>query len=76
MFPEVIAPSVTVKRTSSNSVSLNENDPSPSVNDIDDGVRSFMSYVNAKNLEELRANSSFVKVTQNGMIEAKPHLLL
>ncbi len=45
------------------------------LSDIDDGLRSSMSYVNSINLEEFRANSEFVKVTQNGMIEAKPHLL-
>ncbi len=46
------------------------------LSDVDDGVRSAMSYVNAKTLSEFQANSEFVKVTQNGMIEAKPHLLL
>lgn len=46
------------------------------IDDIDDGVTSAMSYVNATNLAEFRANSEFVKVTQNGVIEAKPHLLL
>jgi len=45
------------------------------INDIDDGLKSSMSYVNASNLLEFRSNSHFVKVTQNGMIEAKPHLL-
>jgi len=45
------------------------------LNDIDDGIKSAMSYVNAKDLFEFRTNSDFVKVTQNGMIEAKPHLL-
>lgn len=43
--------------------------------DIEEGLKSSMSYVNANNLEEMRNNSDFVKVTQNGMIEAKPHLL-
>jgi len=45
------------------------------VDDIDEGLKSAMSYVNANNLNEFRSNSDFVKVTQNGMIEAKPHLL-
>lgn len=45
------------------------------IDDIDDGLKSSMSYVNAGNLSEFRSNSDFVKVTQNGMIEAKPHLL-
>jgi IMP dehydrogenase len=45
------------------------------ISDIDDGLKSSMSYVNAKNLTKFQANSDFVKVTQNGMIEARPHLL-
>jgi len=45
------------------------------IDDIDEGLKSAMSYVNADNLSEFRSNSDFVKVTQNGMIEAKPHLL-
>lgn len=45
------------------------------IDDINDGVRSAMSYVNASNLSEFQANSEFIKVTQNGVIEAKPHLL-
>lgn len=46
------------------------------IDDINDGLTSSMSYVNAMNLSEFRANSEFVKVTQNGVVEAKPHLLL
>lgn len=46
------------------------------IDDIDDGLTSSMSYVNASNLSEFRANADFVKITQNGVIEAKPHLLL
>lgn len=46
------------------------------IDDLDDGVKSMMSYVNATDLSQLRTNSDFVKITQNGMIEAKPHLLL
>ena len=45
------------------------------LSDIDDGLKSSMSYVNSTNLSTFQANSDFVKVTQNGMIEAKPHLL-
>jgi IMP dehydrogenase len=44
--------------------------------DISDGLRSAMSYVNALNLSEFRSKSEHVIVTQNGLIEAKPHLLL
>jgi IMP dehydrogenase len=46
------------------------------INDIKDGVRSSMSYVNARTIEEFRTNSEHVLITQNGLIEAKPHLLL
>lgn len=46
------------------------------INDINDGVRSAMSYVNATNLSEFHARCEHVLITQNGLIEAKPHLLL
>jgi IMP dehydrogenase/GMP reductase len=46
------------------------------ISDIKDGVRSAMSYVGAQNLVEFRANSNHVLITQNGLVEAKPHLLL
>jgi IMP dehydrogenase len=46
------------------------------IDDIKDGVKSSMSYVNALNISEFRANSEHVLITQNGLIEAKPHLLL
>jgi IMP dehydrogenase len=46
------------------------------IRDINDGLKSSMSYVNANNLIEFKNNSRFVKITQNGVIEAKPHLLL
>lgn len=46
------------------------------LDDISDGLRSSMSYVNATNLTEFRTNSRHVIITQNGLIEAKPHLLL
>ena len=45
------------------------------VNDIMDGVRSSMSYVGAGNILEFQAKSEFIKVTANGLSEAKPHLL-
>lgn len=46
------------------------------LDDITDGLRSSMSYVNANNLTEFRLNSDHVIITQNGLVEAKPHLLL
>ena len=45
------------------------------VNDIMDGVRSSMSYVGAKNILEYQVKCDFVRVTSNGVQEAKPHLL-
>lgn len=45
------------------------------ISDINDGLKSAMSYVGSTSLEEMRSKSTFVKVTQNGVIEAKPHLL-
>ena len=46
------------------------------VNDINDGLRSAMSYVGANNIEEFQKNASFVQVSQAGQIEAKPHGLI
>lgn len=46
------------------------------IDDIKDGVRSSMSYVNATTISEFHSNSNHVLITQNGLIEAKPHLLL
>ena len=46
------------------------------INDIRDGVRSSMSYVNANSISQFHTNSEHVLITQNGLIEAKPHLLL
>lgn len=46
------------------------------LDDITDGVKSSMSYVNARNLSEFALYSEHVLITQNGLIEAKPHLLL
>ena len=46
------------------------------ISDINDGVRSAMSYVNATDMSEFHAHSEHVLITQNGLIEAKPHLLL
>jgi IMP dehydrogenase len=45
------------------------------INDIMDGVCSSMSYVGADNISEFHSNVSFIKVTNAGIVEAKPHLL-
>ena len=43
------------------------------VDDINDGIRSSMSYVGALNLHEFRSKAEFVRVTPAGQLEAKPH---
>lgn len=46
------------------------------VREIEDGLRSSMSYVGAKNIKEFQENADWVIVTQAGQLEAQPHLLL
>ena len=43
--------------------------------ELEDGIRSAMTYVGAHDLDSLNANSEFVQVTTNGLREATPHLL-
>jgi len=45
------------------------------LSDIEDGIRSSFSYVGANNLSEYHSKVEFVRVTQAGTIEAKPHLI-
>ena len=45
------------------------------LSDIKDGIRSSFSYVGANNLSEYHCKVEFVRVTQAGTIEAKPHLI-
>jgi len=45
------------------------------LDDILAGIRSSMSYVGANNIEEFWSNSTIVKVTPAGQLEAEPHLL-
>ena len=45
------------------------------ISDIIDGLKSSMSYVGANNLEEFHSKCELIKVTNAGVIEAKPHLL-
>ena len=45
------------------------------ISDVIDGLKSSMSYVGASNLEEFHSKCEFVKVTNSGVNEAKPHLL-
>ena len=46
------------------------------IGDIRDGVQSAMSYVGATDIPEFRSKSDHILITQNGLVEAKPHLLL
>ena len=43
------------------------------VSDIEDGIKSSMSYVGAKTLTEFINTATFCRVTQAGQLEAKPH---
>jgi IMP dehydrogenase len=45
------------------------------VDDLLDGLRSCMSYVNARTIEQLRTNSQLYIVSNAGLIEGRPHLL-
>jgi IMP dehydrogenase len=37
------------------------------------GLRSGISYCGARNIKEMQQNAVFLKITQAGMIESKPH---
>ncbi|MGI9607435.1 MAG: guanosine monophosphate reductase [Acidimicrobiales bacterium] len=43
------------------------------VNQLMAGVKSAMSYQDATDLEEFRANATFIRVTPSGVIENRPH---
>ena len=45
------------------------------ISDIRDGLSSAFSYVGASNVLDFQSKCEFVRVTQAGTIEAKPHLL-
>jgi IMP dehydrogenase/GMP reductase len=45
------------------------------LNDIRDGLRSAFSYVGASDTLDFQAKCKFIRVTQAGQVEAKPHLL-
>jgi len=45
------------------------------ISDIRDGLSSAFSYVGASNVLDFQSKREFVRVTQAGTIEAKPHLL-
>ena len=43
------------------------------VDDINDGLKSSMSYIGAQNIPDFQRNAEFIRVTQAGQLEAKPH---
>ena len=45
------------------------------ISDILDGLKSSMSYVGANNISEYHSKSELIRITNAGIIEAKPHLL-
>ena len=45
------------------------------ISDILDGLKSSMSYVGVNNIEEFQSKCELIKVTNAGVVEAKPHLL-
>jgi IMP dehydrogenase len=45
------------------------------ISDISDGIKSSCSYVGASSVLDFQSKCEFVRVTQAGTIEAKPHLL-
>jgi IMP dehydrogenase len=46
------------------------------INKLMGGVRSAMSYIGAKRIEDMYYNGQFVRITQAGMAESRPHDLL
>lgn len=46
------------------------------VNTLAGGLRSALTYAGAKNLNEFYHNTEFVQVTQSGVVEASPHILM
>lgn len=40
------------------------------------GVRSGMSYLNSRTIQEISSNAEFIRITQNGLIESHPHDVL
>lgn len=45
----------------------------PILEQLKAGVKSGMSYCNSRTIQELKENSEFVRVTNNGMVESKAH---
>tara|TARA_B100000131_G_scaffold218025_1_gene209540 strand:+ start:502 stop:1515 length:1014 start_codon:yes stop_codon:yes gene_type:complete len=45
------------------------------ISDIIDGIRSSMSYVGAESIIDYHSKAELIKITNAGIVEAKPHLL-
>ena len=45
------------------------------IDDIVCGLKSSMSYINGLNIEDYQSKADFVKITNAGIIESKPHLI-
>jgi len=45
------------------------------IDDIVYGLKSSMSYINGLNIEDYQSKADFVKITNAGLIESKPHLI-
>ncbi|MCO4753693.1 MAG: IMP dehydrogenase [Bacteriovoracaceae bacterium] len=43
------------------------------VGELSGGVRSGMTYLNAKNLHEINTNALFMEMSSSGMVESRPH---
>lgn len=43
------------------------------LNELSGGVRSGMTYLNAKNLADINKNARFMEMSSSGMMESKPH---
>jgi IMP dehydrogenase len=46
---------------------------SPSIHQLLGGLRAGMGYVGCKNIDELRKNTKFIKITASGLIESHVH---
>ena len=47
----------------------------PIIENLNDGLRSALSYSGSFNIEEFHYKSKYVEITNSGLIESKPHLL-
>jgi IMP dehydrogenase len=45
------------------------------INDLNDGVKSALSYSGCKTINEFNINANYTEITTAGMVESKPHIL-